>query len=100
MMVNGYGGVFLSHDSRRSPKARDTHASAAFAPTDDASRGDADDRATTTTTMTVVISATPSSMAAMTTTRRARNGRECDGDDGARDDGDERDARGSRESVG
>ena len=74
MMVIGYGGVFLSHDSRRSPKARDTHAFAAFAPTDDASRGDADDRATTTTTMTVVISATPSSMAAMTTTRRARTG--------------------------
>ena len=67
MMVNGYGGVFLSHDSRRSPKARDTHAFAAFAPTDDASRGDADDRATT-TTMTVTISAT------MTTTRRARTG--------------------------
>ena len=71
MMVNGYGGVFLSHDSRRSPKARDTHAFAAFAPTDDASRGDADERdddRATTTTMTVTISAT------MTTTRRARTG--------------------------
>ena len=122
MMVNGYGGVFLSHDSRRSPKARDTHAFAAFAPTDDASRGDAADRATT-TTMTVVISATPSSMAAMTTTRRARTSasavvtmargktatttravRARASGDGARDDderdgGDDDDARMDREAA-
>ena len=63
--------MFLSHDSRRSPKARDTRAFDAVAPTDDASRGDADERdddRATTTTMTVTISAT------MTTTRRARTG--------------------------
>ncbi len=61
----------MSHDSRRSPKARDTRAFDAVAPTDDASRGDADERdddRATTTTMTVTISAT------MTTTRRARTG--------------------------
>ena len=71
MVVNGYGGVFLSHDSRRSPKARDTRAFDAVAPTDDASRGDADERdddRATTTTMAMTISAT------MTTTRRARTG--------------------------
>ena len=70
-MVNGYGGIVSSHDSRRSPKARDTRAFDAVAPTDDASRGDADERdddRATTTTMTVTISAT------MTTTRRARTG--------------------------
>jgi hypothetical protein len=63
--------MFLSHDSRRSPKARDTRAFDAVAPTDDASRGDADERdddRATTTTMAMTISAT------MTTTRRARTG--------------------------
>lgn len=61
----------MSHDSRRSPKARDTRAFDAVAPTDDASRGDADERdddRATTTTMAMTISAT------MTTTRRARTG--------------------------
>ena len=70
-MVNGYGGIVSSHDSRRSPKARDTRAFDAVAPTDDASRGDADERdddRATTTTMAMTISAT------MTTTRRARTG--------------------------
>ena len=123
-MVNGYGGIVSSHDSRRSPKARDTRAFDAVAPTDDASRGDADERdddRATTTTMAMTISAT------MTTTRRARTGASAVGTmargktattmnatttravrarasgDGARDDerdgGDDDDARMDREAA-
>ena len=111
-MVNGYGGIVSSHDSRRSPKARDTRAFDAVAPTDDASRGDADerddDRATTTTRRartgasavgTMARGKTATTMNA-TTTRAVRARASGDGardDDGDGDDDD--DARMDRKAA-